>query len=403
LNYFHTLRLLLSTRCSGRGRQPPLTGSDSVLWRHSRTLGKTTHGKDIAANLKQLGVQTMILQQLLGIELPIIQAPMAGVQGSALAVAVSNAGGLCSLPCAMLSLDAIRHELAAIKTQTDKPFNINFFCHVPPEPSAEREAVWRAALSPYYKEYGINVDTIPAGPGRAPFSSEAADVLEEFKPAVVSFHFGLPSEGLLARVKAWGAKILSSATTIEEARWLEAHGVDAIIAQGLEAGGHRGMFLSEDLSTQVGLFALLPQIVRAVKLPVIAAGGIAEAKGVAAAMALGAAGVQIGTAYLLCPEATTSAVHRAALKSEAARHTALTNLFTGRPARGIVNRIMTELGPISTATPAFPLATAAITPLRAKAESRSSADFSPLWCGQNASGCNEVPAAELTRALAADL
>jgi nitronate monooxygenase len=318
-------------------------------------------------------------------------------------VAVSNAGGLGSLPCAMLSLDAIRHELAAIKTQTDKPFNINFFCHAPPEPSAEREAVWRAALSPYYKEYGINVDTIPAGPGRAPFSSEAADVLEEFKPAVVSFHFGLPSEGLLARVKAWGAKILSSATTIEEARWLEAHGVDAIIAQGLEAGGHRGMFLSEDLSTQVGLFALLPQIVRAVKLPVIAAGGIAEAKGVAAAMALGAAGVQIGTAYLLCPEATTSAVHRAALKSEAARHTALTNLFTGRPARGIVNRIMKELGPISTATPAFPLATAAITPLRAKAESRSSADFSPLWCGQNASGCNEVPAAELTRALAADL
>jgi nitronate monooxygenase len=215
----------------------------------------------------------------------------------------------------MLSLDAIRHELAAIKAQTDKPFNINFFCHAPPEPSAEREAVWRAALSPYYKEYGINVDTIPAGPGRTPFSSEAADVLEEFKPAVVSFHFGLPSEGLLARVKAWGAKILSSATTVEEARWLEAHGVDAIIAQGLEAGGHRGMFLSEDLSTQVGLFALLPQIVRAVKLPVIAAGGIAEAKGVAAAMALGAAGVQIGTAYLLCPEATTSAVHRAAMKS----------------------------------------------------------------------------------------
>jgi len=163
------------------------------------------------------------------------------------------------------------------------------------------------------------------------------------------------------------------------------------------------MYLSEDLSTQVGTFALLPQIVREVKLPVIAAGGIADAKGVAAAMALGAAGVQIGTAYLLCPEATTSAVHCAALKSEAARHTALTNLFTGRPARGIVNRIMKELGPISTATPTFPLATSAIAPLRAKAESRGSADFSPLWCGQNASGCKKIPAAELTRALAADL
>src|SRR5574341_1009514 len=305
-------------------------------------------------------------QTLLGIELPIIQAPMAGVQGSALAVAVSNAGGLGSLPCAMLSLDAMRNELAAIKAQTDKPFNVNFFCHAPPEPSAEREALWRAALSPYYKEYGIDVDAIPAGPGRAPFSSEAAAVLDEFKPAVVSFHFGLPSAGLLARVRAWGSKILSSATTIEEACWLEAHGVDAIIAQGLEAGGHRGMFLSQDLTRQMGTFALVPQIVKAVKAPVIAAGGIADAKGVAAALALGAAGVQVGTAYLLCPEATTSAVHRAALKSEMARHTALTNLFTGRPARGIMNRVMEDLGPMSPAPPAFPLATSAIAPLRAK-------------------------------------
>ena len=342
----------------------------------------------------------MTLQQLLGIELPIIQAPMAGVQGSALAVAVANAGGLGSLPCALLSLDAMRDELMAIKAQTDKPFNVNFFCHAPPTPSAEREAAWRATLLPYYQEYGIATDTIPVGPGRAPFSSDAADVLEEFKPAVVSFHFGLPSAELLARVRAWGSKILSSATTVAEAHWLEAQGVDAIIAQGLDAGGHRGMFLSDDLTTQVGTFALVPQIVQAVKLPVIAAGGIADAKGVAAAMALGAAGVQIGTAYLLCPEATTSAVHRAALKSEAARHTALTNLFTGRPARGIVNRIIKELGPINTATPAFPLATAAIAPLRAKAENQGSGDFSPLWAGQNASGCKEISAADLTQQLA---
>ena len=345
----------------------------------------------------------MTLQQLLGTELPIIQAPMAGVQGSALAVAVSNAGGLGSLPCAMLSLETMRNELAAIKAGTGGPFNVNFFCHVPPAPNAEREAAWRVALSPYYKEFGIDADSIPAGPGRSPFSSEAAEVLGEFKPAVVSFHFGLPSAGLLSRVKAWGSKILSSATTVEEARWLEAHGVDAVIAQGLEAGGHRGLFLSEDLTTQVGTFSLLPQMVREVRRPVIAAGGIADAKGVAAAMALGAAGVQIGTAYLLCPEATTSPVHRAALAGDAARHTALTNLFTGRPARGIVNRIMRELGPISTAAPAFPLATSAIAPLRAKAESRGSGDFSPLWCGQNAGGCKQVPAARLTRELAADL
>lgn len=345
----------------------------------------------------------MKLQQLLGIELPIIQAPMAGSQGSALAVAVSNAGGLGSLPCAMLGLDALRNELAAIKARTDQPFNVNFFCHAPPAPSAERETAWRVALAPYYKEYGIDPGAIPVSPGRAPFSAAAADLLDEFKPPVVSFHFGLPSADLLARVRASGAKILSSATTIEEARWLEARGVDAIIAQGIEAGGHRGIFLSEDLSTQIGTFALLPQIAREVKLPVIAAGGIADAKGVAAAMALGAAGVQIGTAYLLCPEATTSAVHRAALKSEAARHTALTNLFTGRPARGIVNRVMRELGPIGAAVPAFPLAVGAIAPLRAKAESRGSGDFTPLWSGQNASGCKAVPAAELTRELAAGL
>jgi nitronate monooxygenase len=345
----------------------------------------------------------MTLQQLIGIELPIIQAPMAGAQGSALAVAVSNAGGLGSLPCAMLDVDAIRKELTAIRAQTSKPFNVNFFCHAQPEPNTRRDALWRTVLSRYFTEYGIDVAAIPAGPGRTPFGAEAAEALAEFRPAVVSFHFGLPSEDLLARVRGWGAKILASATTVEEARWLEARGVDAIIAQGLEAGGHRGIFLSEDLATQLGTFALLPQIAKAVGVPVIAAGGIADAKGVAAAVELGAAGVQVGTAYLLCPEATTSAVHRAALKSDAARVTALTNLLTGRPARGIVNRLMRELGPMSASAPAFPLATSALAPLRAKAESQGSGDFSPLWCGQNASGCREAPAAQLTRELSAEL
>jgi len=328
---------------------------------------------------------------------------MAGVQLSGLAVAVSNAGGLGSLPCAMLSLEVMRKELEAIRAGTSKPYNVNFFCHTAPVVSAQREATWRAALSPYYREYGIDAGAIPAGPGRTPFSAAAADLLEEFKPAVVSFHFGLPSAEMLARAKSWGSKILSSATTVDEARWLEARGADAIIAQGAEAGGHRGIFLSEDLSTQVGTFALVPQIVRAVKVPVIAAGGIADADGAAAAIALGAAGVQVGTAYMLCPEATTSAVHRAALKSEAARETALTNLFTGRPARGIVNRVMRELGAISAAPPAFPLATTAIAPLRARAEAQGKGDFSPLWSGQNASGCKEIPAADLTRELAAKL
>jgi nitronate monooxygenase len=343
----------------------------------------------------------MTLQQLLGIELPIIQAPMAGVQGSDLAVAVSNAGGLGSLPCAMLSIDLLRKELQAIRTRTDKPFNVNFFCHAASAADREREMAWRARLLPFYEEFGIDSETIPALPGRAPFSAEVADVLDEFKPPVVSFHFGLPSGELLERVRCTGAKILSSATTVEEARWLEGQKVDAIIAQGLEAGGHRGMFLSEDLSTQLGTFALLPQVVRAVKIPVIAAGGIADADGVMAALALGATGVQVGTAYLLCPEATTSPVHRAALKSEAVRHTAVTNVFSGRPARGIVNRIMRELGQIDAAAPAFPHATVAVAPLRQAAEGAGSGDFSPLWSGQNASGCKEVPAAELTRQLMA--
>ncbi len=325
---------------------------------------------------------------------------MAGVQGSELAISVSNAGGLGSLPCAMLTPDAMRKELSAIRSRTSNPYNVNFFCHTPPQPDPDRESAWRALLSPYYEEFGIDASAMQAGQGRTPFDAEAAAVMAEFKPPVVSFHFGLPSASLMAEVKAMGSTVLSSATTVAEARWLEAHGADMIIAQGSEAGGHRGMFLSDDVTTQVGTFALLPQIVKAVKVPVIAAGGIADAQGVKAALGLGAIAVQLGTAYLLCPEATTRPTHCAALKSEAALHTAITNVFSGRPARGIVNRIMRELGPISNAAPAFPLASTALGPLRAKAEAQGDGGFSPLWSGQNASGCREIPAAELTRALA---
>ena len=344
--------------------------------------------------------QTSSFTRLLGLDLPLIQAPMAGVQGSALAAAVCNAGALGSLPCAMLSLPALQGELQALSAQTSWPYNVNFFCHSPPVPDAARQAAWQAALAPYYAELGLDAADIAPGAGRSPFSHEAADVLEPFRPAVVSFHFGLPSAELLARVRGWGSKILSSATTVAEARWLEAHGVDAIIAQGLEAGGHRGMFLTNEVSSQLGTFALLPQIAQAVRVPVIAAGGIASAQSAGAALALGAAAVQVGTAYLLCPEVNTSALHRAALKSDAAAHTALTNIFTGRPARGIVNRIVRELGPMSDLAPSFPLASAAMAPLRTRAESLGLSDFSPLWAGQNNSGCREIPAAQLTRELA---
>jgi nitronate monooxygenase len=343
------------------------------------------------------------LKPLFGIEVPIVQAPMAGVQLNKLASAVSEAGALGSLPCAMLTPDSLRKEMDAIAATTSRPLNVNFFCHRPPEPDLAREARWREKLAPYYRELGIDPASIPAGPGRAPFSNEMADVLEPYRPAVVSFHFGLPDKALVQRVKSWGSKVIASATTVDEATWLERHGVDAVIAQGLEAGGHRGMFLTRDLTTQVGTFALLPQVVAAVKVPVIAAGGIADARGVAAAMALGAAGVQVGTAFLCAQEATTTALHRAALRSPAARHTALTTLYTGGAARGIVTRLMREVGALAPEAPEFPLAAAAIAPLRAKAEAAGSADFSPLWSGQNASGCREGPAAQIVRSLAEGL
>ena len=340
------------------------------------------------------------LKALFNIEKPIIQAPMAGVQDYRLAAAVSNAGGLGSLPCAMLGAEALREELKALNEATQQPYNLNFFAHTPPEPNEQQEANWRQALAPYYKEFDIDPASITAGPGRMPFNEESAAIVEEFRPAVVSFHFGLPKPELLERVKKAGARVLSTATTVEEALWLEQHGADAIIAQGLEAGGHRGIFLTKDMTTQMGTFALLPQIVAAVKIPVIAAGGIATAEGVRAALDLGAVAAQIGTAFMLCPEATTKPLHREALKSPAARHTAITNLFSGGPARGIVNRVMRELGPVCDQAPAFPLATNAIAPLRAAGEAAGTGDFSPLWSGQNASGCREIPAGVLVEELA---
>jgi nitronate monooxygenase len=342
----------------------------------------------------------MSLVQRLGIDLPILQAPMAGVQGSALAIAVSNAGGLGALPCAMLDAVTMRSEVAAIRAATDRPFNLNFFCHTLPAFDEARERRWRALLAPYYEEFGITPGDVGDAPSRAPFDVAAAALVEECRPAVVSFHFGLPQPALLARVRQAGACILASATTVEEARWLDARGVDAIIAQGLEAGGHRGMFLDTDPMSQLGTFALLPQVVAAVGVPVIAAGGIADAKGVGAALALGASAVQVGTAYLLCEEATTRPIHRAALQGESAHRTALTNLFSGGLARGIVNRAMRELGPIHPLAPPFPLAATAMAPLRAHAEAAGQGDFSPLWAGQNVSGCKAVSAAEVTRTLA---
>ncbi len=341
----------------------------------------------------------------------LVQAPMAGSQNHALAAAVFKAGGLGSIPAAMLNAEQLHKELSAFQVaiSTDAqshptwgpllPLNVNFFCHTPPPAQSEKESAWRLKLRTVYQAQGIELQSVGSGPGRAPFSEESLALMGQFKPAVVSFHFGLPKPEWVQQLKAWGIQIWSSATTVQEAQWLEHHGADAVIAQGLEAGGHRGMFLTEDLSTQVGTLSLLPQIAKAVKLPVIAAGGISSAAAVKAAQSLGASAVQVGTAFLTSHEATTSALHRQALMSERARHTALTNLFSGRPARGIVNKFMQDWGPLNPDVPDFPLATAAVAPLRAAAEAQGSGDYSPLWSGQNASDCEALPAAEIAHKL----
>src|SRR5499425_324223 len=338
--------------------------------------------------------------KLCGIELPIIQAPMAGSVLSDMVVAVSEAGGLGSLPCAPLSLEQARKELETIRRKTARPINTNFFCHQPPRDDPAREVGWRRRLETYYIELGFDSKTGVPSSSRAPFDNKMCDLVMEFHPEVVSFHFGLPDKNLLARVRRAGAKIISSATCVDEARWLEDQGCDSIVAQGYEAGGHRGMYLTQDVFTQVGTMALVPQIVDAVKVPVIAAGGIADARSIAAAFALGAAAVQIGTAYLLCPEAQISQIYRQALKGAKDNETAVTNVFTGRAARGIVNRLIREVGPISDVTPDFPIAAAALAPLRAKSETAGSLEFTPLWSGQAARLSRELPAAELTKLLA---
>ena len=318
-----------------------------------------------------------------------------------LVVAVSEAGGLGSLPFGAASPEDIQALFTGVRQRTNKPINASFFCHTPPRLDRERDEAWHSTFAPYYRELGLDPDTMgPALPG-GPFNEAQCTLVEEFRPEVVSFHFGLPDSDLVARVKAAGAKVIASATTVDEARWLEAHGCDAIIAQGTEAGGHRGMFLTEDLSTQVGTFALIPQIVDVVGVPVIAAGGVTDGRGIAAAMMLGAAAVQLGTAYLFCPEARVSPLHREALQSRS-EHTVLTNALTGRAARVVMNRITGEIGPISDHAPDFPLALSHLLPLAAAAESSGSNSFSPLWAGQAAPLGKQRPAGELTTTLACE-
>ena len=341
------------------------------------------------------------LLDLFGIEHPIILAPMGGAMDWELTAAVAEAGGLGSLPCMMYTADKVREEVGKFRAQTKAPINLGFFAHKQPAPDNAREASWRDRLKPYYAELKLDPNVSAPAPARAPFNDEFCRLVEELKPAAVDFHFGLPEAALVKRVKAAGAKVISSATTVAEARWLEEHGADLIVAQGAEAGGHRGIFLSDDISTQAGTFALVPQVVDAVKVPVVAAGAISDARGIAAAFALGASGVRLGTAYLHCPESKISRPHREALKNANDASTQLTNVMSGRFARGIINRLMREQGPAAE-VPAFPNAANAIAPLRAAAEKSGSGDFSPLWSGQAAALGRPLPAGELTRTLAAE-
>jgi nitronate monooxygenase len=290
--------------------------------------------------------------------------------------------------------------MAKVRAGTTAPVNMNFFCHTPAVYDERREMAWREKLKPYYAELEIDpAAPIPAS-NRTPFDEALCEMVEELRPEIVSFHFGLPPEPLISHVKAAGAKVISSATTVREAIWLEERGCDAIIAQGFEAGGHRGIFLDDDVGRQVGTMALVPQVVDAVGVPIIAAGGIADGRGIAAALALGASAVQIGTAYLFCPEAKLATPHRTALKAAFDDETVLTRVFTGRPARGIVNRVVREVGAMSDLPPAFPLAGGALMPLRGKSEPAGSGDFTPMWSGQAMRLCREMPAADLTRTLA---
>lgn len=340
------------------------------------------------------------LLDLFHIETPILLAPMAGSGGSAMAIAVAKAGGLGSLPCASVSVEKTAEEVALFRAAVTAPVNLNFFAHQPRTPTDEDSRRWLARLAPYFNEFKVDPASLTAAGGRAPFDEAMCRMVEALKPEVVSFHFGLPPEELLERVRKTGAKIIAAATTVAEGRWLAERGVDAVIAQGAEAGGHRGNFLTEDMATQPGLFALVPQLADALSIPVIAAGAVADGRGMAAALTLGASAVQVGTAYLLSDESISVPVHKAALKHARDDNTAVTNVLTGRPARGVINRIMREIGPLSPDALPFPLAGGALGPMRAATEKLGQGDFQPLWSGQAGALAREGSAESITRNIA---
>ncbi|WP_375738319.1 NAD(P)H-dependent flavin oxidoreductase [Pseudomonas boanensis] len=345
------------------------------------------------------------ITDLLSIEHPIIQAPMVGVSTPKLAAAVSNAGGLGSIGIGASTPAQARILITETRALTARPFNVNLFCHRPAQADPCREAAWLEHLRPLFAEF----DAEPPGAIREIYKSfladlEMLDVLLAERPAVVSFHFGLPEQGWIDALKRAGIRLLASATTLEEAEQVERAGVDAVVAQGIEAGGHRGVFEPEKGDAGIGTFALVRLVARHSRLPVIAAGGIMDGQGIAAALALGAEGAQLGTAFVSCPESSANAAYRQALKGERAAHTQITAAISGRPARGLVNRLFTDVGAAGAPTlPDYPITYDVAKALHAAASAKGCNDFAVQWAGQGASLAREMPAGELVKLLVKEM
>ncbi|MEH6434773.1 NAD(P)H-dependent flavin oxidoreductase [Massilia sp. DD77] len=361
---------------------------------------------------------TTSLSTLLGIRHPIIQAPMAGVSTPRLAAAVSEAGALGSIAVGAGNAAQARAAIQEVRKLTAKPFNVNVFTHRPAQADPAREAQWLDYLRPHFAALGAQ----PPGALREIYTSFLADpamleVLVSERPAVVSFHFGLPSADQIAALRAAGCVLLASATSLEEALAAEAAGVDAVVAQGYEAGGHRGVFDHEQPDPAIGTLALVRLLAARLRLPVVAAGGIMDGQGIAAVQRLGAAGAQLGTAFILCPESSATAHHRQLMRAGAGKdagmepgegggrlRTAITAAISGRPARGLVNRFFDEVGASGhPPLPDYPIAYDAAKALVAAAGAQGVQDYTVNWAGQGFQLARELPAAELVERLAAEM
>lgn len=348
--------------------------------------------------------ETNELLRLLGVRHPIVQAPMAGTATPILAAAVSNAGALGSIGIGTTDSGNARRMIRATRELTDKPFNVNVFCHAPAVPKPAVERAWLDHLEPLFEEFGARApEQIVERHESFLVDRSMHEMLLEERPRVVSFHFGLPAAEMIRELQDAGMTTLACATTVAEARMAEEAGVDAIIAQGVEAGGHRGVF-DPTTDTRMGLLALLSLLTESTKLPIIAAGGIMNGQGIRGVMRLGAAAAQLGTAFILCPESAAEEAHRRALRSERASHTEITSSVSGRPARGMVNRLFTDVGRSDAPQlPDYPIAYDATKALNRAAKQQGNHDFAPQWAGQGAPLARAMPAGELVELLVAEM